>query len=110
MLRSCPRTNHFILEAFDRNFWCAVLQSRFYVPDLDSLRSALGKAADNDPELDDCYHLGKKRLAAIKGQFDAFLARLCPIHAAWASASSMRFQIWLGISMLSRCGRDMKEI
>src|SRR5215469_17172788 len=38
------------------------------------------------------------------------LARLCPIHAAWASASSMRFQIWLGISMLSRCGRDMKEI
>lgn len=73
MLRSCPRTNHFILEAFDRNFWCAVLQSRFYVPDLDSLRSALGKAADNDPELDDCYHLGKKRLAAIKGQFDAFL-------------------------------------
>ena len=39
-----------------------------------------------------------------------FLARLCPIHAAWASASSMRFQIWLGISMLSRCGRDMKEI
>jgi len=35
-------------------------------------------------------------------------ARLCPIHAAWANASSMRFQIWLGISMRSRRGRDMK--
>jgi hypothetical protein len=73
MLRSRLRTNHFILEAFDRDFWCAVLQSRFYAPDLDSLRSALGKAADNDPELEGCYYLSKKQLAAIRRQFGAVL-------------------------------------
>ena len=37
-------------------------------------------------------------------------ARLWPIHAAYASAFSMRSQIWRGISILSRRGRDVKEI
>jgi hypothetical protein len=73
MLRSRPRTNHFILEAFDRDLWCAALQSRFCVGDLDCLRSALGMVADDDPELDDCYYLGKKQLAAIRRQFGAAL-------------------------------------
>jgi hypothetical protein len=73
MLRSRPRTNHFILEAFDRDLWCGALQSRFCVGDLDCLRSALGMVADDDPELDDCYYLGKKQLAAIRRQFGAVL-------------------------------------
>ena len=61
MSRPRPRTNSFILEAFDRDLWCAALQARFCVADRDSLRSALGKVAENDPELEDCYYVGKKQ-------------------------------------------------
>jgi hypothetical protein len=61
------------LEAFDRDLWCAALQARLCVADRDSLRSALGKVAENDPELEDCYYVGKKQLAAIRRQFGAVL-------------------------------------
>jgi hypothetical protein len=73
MSRPRPRTNSFIWEAFDCDLWCGALQARFCVADRDSLRSALGKVADNDPELDDYYYVGKKQLAAIRRRFGAVL-------------------------------------
>lgn len=36
-MRPTPRSNHFILEAFDRDLWCPVLQALVQVPDLDVL-------------------------------------------------------------------------
>ncbi len=69
-MRPTPRSNHFILEAFDRDLWCPVLQALVHVPDLDVLRAILGDAADNDPELRDGYRLDDERLAALVAKFD----------------------------------------
>jgi hypothetical protein len=50
-MRPTPQSNHFNLEAFDRDWWCAVLQALVHVTDLEALRAFLGRAADDDPEL-----------------------------------------------------------
>jgi len=63
--RPSPRSNHFILEAFDRDLWCPVAQTLFHVADIDSLRSILGAAADEDPELRNAYHLDDDQLATL---------------------------------------------
>ncbi|HTP82185.1 MAG TPA: hypothetical protein VMQ11_04535 [Alphaproteobacteria bacterium] len=71
MTRSAPPFRRFILEAFDRTQWCAVLQAIVHVSDLDALRSILGDAADDDPDLELTYHLGDEQLAAVVAKFDA---------------------------------------
>src|ERR1700730_3531745 len=68
-MRPMPGSNHFILEAFDRDLWCAVLQARVHVTDLDALRTLLGPAADDDPELRDGYRLGDEELAKLVAIF-----------------------------------------
>lgn len=62
--------DRFILEAFDREQWCPVLQARFDVPVLDVLRAALGAQADDDPELKHYYLLEPADLAAVVAAFD----------------------------------------
>jgi hypothetical protein len=69
MTRPAPGSNHFILEAFDRNQWCAVLQALFHVADLDSLRSVLGEAASADPELRRTYLLSDSELSDVIAKF-----------------------------------------
>jgi hypothetical protein len=68
MMRPTPGSNHFILEAFDRNQWCPVLQGLFHVADPDALRAILGAAAD-DPELRRDYLLDDDDLAAVVTKF-----------------------------------------
>ena len=63
------RSNHFILEAFDRELWCPVLQARLEINDLDALRGILGEPADEDPDLQWCYTLDDEDLAAIVAKF-----------------------------------------
>jgi hypothetical protein len=60
----------FILEAFDRQQWCPVLQAMLEVDDLDALRAILGEASNGDPELEWIYHLDDSELAAIVTKFD----------------------------------------
>jgi hypothetical protein len=69
-MRPTPRSNHFILEAFDRDLWCPVLQALVHVPEADVLRAILGDAADNDPELRDGYRLDQAQVAALVAKFD----------------------------------------
>jgi hypothetical protein len=68
-MRTAARSNHFILEAFDREMWCPVLQARFEVNDLDALRALLGETAKEDPDLAGCYSLDEEDLAAIAARF-----------------------------------------
>jgi hypothetical protein len=63
------RSNHFILEAFDRELWCPVLQARLEIDDLDALRGILGEAADQDPDLEWGYTLDDEDLTAIVAKF-----------------------------------------
>lgn len=61
--------NQFILEAFDRDQWCPVLQERFEVPDLKALQKVLGAQADDDPELRHTYSLAGPDLTAMTNAF-----------------------------------------
>ena len=61
--------SRFILEAFDRQRWCPVLQAMLAVDDLEALRAILGAVADEDPELQWIYHLDDEELAAIVAEF-----------------------------------------
>lgn len=65
MMRPSLRSNHFILEAFDCDLWCPLAQTLFHVADVGVLRSILGTAADEDPELRHTYHLDDQELAAL---------------------------------------------
>jgi hypothetical protein len=69
-MRPTPQSNHFILEAFDRDQWCAVLQALVHVSDLGWLRAFLGRAADDDPELQHRYRLDDADLARLVAEFD----------------------------------------
>src|SRR5438046_493332 len=60
----------FILEAFDRQQWCPVLQAMLAIDDLDPLRAILGGMADGDPELEWIYHLDDHELAAVATKFN----------------------------------------
>ena len=69
-MRPTPRSNHFILEAFDRDQWCPVLQALIHVSDLDALRAILAGAVDDDPGLKHTYALDDKMLAALVAKFE----------------------------------------
>ena len=60
----------FILEAFDREQWCPVLQAMFPVDDLDALRAILGETPVDDPELEWHYSLDDQQLAAVVAKFN----------------------------------------
>jgi hypothetical protein len=60
----------FLLEAFDLDQRCPVLQAMFPVDDSQALRAILGEMADKDPELKCVYHLDDEELAAIVAKFN----------------------------------------
>src|SRR5688500_7615865 len=70
MTPSAPRSTHFILQAFDCDQWCPVLQGLLHVDDLDALRAILDDSATDDPELRYTYHLDDADIAAIIARFD----------------------------------------
>jgi hypothetical protein len=63
MTHCSPRSNPFILEAFDCDLWGPVAQTLFHVADMGSLRSILRANTDNDPELDRTYYLDDGQIA-----------------------------------------------
>jgi hypothetical protein len=75
MTRPSPHSNHFILEAFDCDWWCPIAQTLLHVTDIASLRSILGLAPDEDPELRHTYHLDNEDLAALTARFGVELDR-----------------------------------
>jgi hypothetical protein len=62
--------SQFLIEAFDREQWCPVLQATFPVDDLGVLRAILAGIADDDPELEKTYFLDAEELAAIAATFN----------------------------------------
>jgi hypothetical protein len=60
----------FLIEAFDRERWCPVLQAMFPVDDPEALRALLAGIADDDPELEKTYFLDDEELAAIVATFN----------------------------------------
>src|SRR5262245_22251055 len=62
--------SQFLLEAFDREQWCPVLQAMFAVDDPEALRAILAGVADDDPELEKIYTLDDEELAAIAATFN----------------------------------------
>jgi hypothetical protein len=60
----------FLIEAFDRERWCPVLQAMFSVDDPETLRAILAGMADDDPELEKTYFLDDEELAAIVATFN----------------------------------------
>jgi len=63
----------FVLGAFDHEQWCQVLQARLPVTDLEPLRQMLGKAAEDDPELEQDYILDDDQFAGIAARFNVRL-------------------------------------
>jgi hypothetical protein len=61
--------HRFIIEVFDLQLWCPVLETMFATDDTEALRKLLGKDADNDPELEHSYRLDEEQLAAIVARF-----------------------------------------
>jgi hypothetical protein len=61
--------HRFILQAIDPNLGCPVLETMLALPDLDRLRSLLGEAAADDPELRGAYQLASGQLHAITETF-----------------------------------------
>lgn len=72
MTRAIDRSNCFILEAFDRTFWCAIAQAPLQVTDIEVLRAVLGLAADEDPKLEQIYPLDDEEITAIVSLFGTF--------------------------------------
>ncbi|WP_159009920.1 hypothetical protein [Bradyrhizobium sp. S69] len=68
-MRPSLRSNHFILEAFDRDLWCPIAQTLFHAADIAALRAILEEDANDDPELRHCYHLDNHQLAALAARF-----------------------------------------
>ena len=62
--------SQFLIEAFDREQWCPVLQAMFLVDDPEALRLILAGTADDDPELEKTYFLDDEELAAIVATFN----------------------------------------
>ena len=54
--------SQFLIEAFDRERWCPVLQAMFPVDDPEALRAILAGMADDDPELEKTYFWMMKSL------------------------------------------------
>jgi hypothetical protein len=62
--------SRFLIEAFDREQWCPVLQAMLPVDDPEALRAILGGSADDDSELEWIYYLDDEQLAAIAAKFN----------------------------------------
>lgn len=62
--------SYFLIEAFDRERWCPVLQAMFPVDDPQTVRAILIGMAEDDPELEQTYWLGDEELAAIATKFN----------------------------------------
>jgi len=62
--------SRFLIEAFDLERWCPVLQAMFPVNDPQALRAILAGMADDDPELEKTYFLDDEELAAIVATFN----------------------------------------
>jgi hypothetical protein len=62
--------SRFLIEAFDYEQYCPVLQAMLPVDDPEALRALLGGVADEDPELDYIYPLDDDDLAAIVAKFN----------------------------------------
>ena len=62
--------SRFLIEAFDLEQWCPVLQAMFPVDDPQVLRAILAGMADDDPELEKIYFLDDEELAAIVATFN----------------------------------------
>ena len=62
--------SRFLIEAFDHEQWCPVLQAMLPVDDPEALRAILGEVADEDPELQWVYWLDDAQLAAIVATFN----------------------------------------
>jgi hypothetical protein len=62
--------SRFLIEAFDLEQCCPVLQAMLPVNDLEALRAILGEMADGDPELEWIYRLDDEQLAAIVARFN----------------------------------------
>jgi hypothetical protein len=60
----------FLLEAFDLELRCPVLQAMLPIDDTEALRTILGGSADDDPGLEWIYHLDDEQLAAIAAKFN----------------------------------------
>jgi hypothetical protein len=62
--------SRFLIEAFDREQWCPVLQAMLPVNAPDALRAVLGRVTDDDPELERVYYLDDEELAAVVAKFN----------------------------------------
>jgi hypothetical protein len=62
--------SRFLIEAFDHEQCCPVLQAMLPVDDAEELRAILGEMADKDPELQWTYWLDDEQLAAIVARFN----------------------------------------
>jgi hypothetical protein len=62
--------SHFLIQAFDLEQRCPVLQAMFPVDDPQALRAILAGVADDDPELEKTYFLDDEELAAIVATFN----------------------------------------
>jgi hypothetical protein len=62
-------SDHFILQAFDRDLWCPIAQTLFHVGDIGALRSILDVVPDEDPELRGMYRLDDAELEALTARF-----------------------------------------
>lgn len=69
-MKPSSASNDFIISAFDREQWCPVLQARFQVDDLESLRTMLGEDASDDAEVRKQYILNEAEWSAVISQFD----------------------------------------
>lgn len=63
--------HRFLIEAFDLEQWCPVLQAMLAVDDPEALRAILAGSGDDDPELERTYFLDDEELAAIVATFNA---------------------------------------
>ena len=64
------KSQQFIVEAFDLELWCPVLQAKFHVPKLETLRELLGDMAKDDLALERGYSLEDTDLAAVAEKFE----------------------------------------
>jgi hypothetical protein len=62
--------HYFILEAFDREYWCPVLQTRFEILEFETLQAVLGAQAADDPDLRHSYFLDPAEMAAVVAAFN----------------------------------------
>src|SRR6266446_5148622 len=116
--------SRFIIEAFDHEQWCPVLQAMLAVDDPEALRAILAEMADDDPELEKTYWLDDEDLAIslfrwrpsdqtpylIHTQYELpllldgrkKLARMSNLYPPMTFEGEDRFDHWVAEGMLHR--------